>query len=342
MARPVVSPNRVWISCEPGESKAATFMIERAPAASNLTASLRGGDGIVSLTEVVVQQRFLRPMTEEEINELPPRPPSIREQARRNGKVEEIFEVGRSKGSTPLSVPADALVLFSLSIAAPAQFVPDIVDAHLVIAAAEWEPVEAPLHALIGRAAITPQIAPPNIGRVVEPGEVSTYTVVIESAPSATKMVAFVESGESIIDVKNMIAFNMVLRPMTEEEIEQLPPHPPSIREQARREGAVEYVEAARSDGSRPLPVNRGQLVTIDVKFAPPRRDFPLSKNARLVVDAPTWHRMEIELRMVVGVIEAELSTPHVMARQGGRADLEVTLSSRQGRDGRGVWTRHG
>jgi hypothetical protein len=331
MARVLVTPNRVWASCEPGETKTGGVMIQRAPAASNLTASITGGEGMVTLREVVVYQRFERPMSEEEIRELPAFPPSIRENARRNGRIEETTEFGRSDGTTVLSVPADAQVSFAVAIAAPAQHVPDVVDAQLRISAREWDPIDAPLHILVGRASITPQVIPANVGRVVEPGEESAYTVMIESAPSSTKMVAFVENGESFIDVKNMIALRTVRRPMTEEEIAELPPFPSSVRERARREGSIEFVEAARSLGDKPLVVERGQLVTVDVRFAPPARDFPLSKNARLVIDSPTWHRVEIPLRMVVGVLRAELSSPEVTVRQGGRGDLDVTLTSVQG-----------
>lgn len=331
MSHPVPSPAQLWIRLEPGESKPAQFTIESAPTAAAVSASVVGAEGLVTLSQMVVDQRFFRRMTEEEILELPPIPPSIRERARKSGRVEETQEFDRSDGQRAVSVPENARVQIALAISAAAQLAPEIVDSKVVLHATGWDQVSVPVRVVVGRVAMTPEVNPVAAGRVVEPGDTSRFTVAIASAPSDAKVAAFVLNGEGMISLRSVIAFDTLHKQFTEDEILEMPPLPPSIREQARRDGYIEHVETARSLGDMPLMVARGQLVTFELLFTPPLQDFPLTQTTRLVIDAPNWQRTEIPVRLIVGVLDVTLDRPGVRAAQGGSAEFEVTLTLREG-----------
>jgi hypothetical protein len=324
MPRPNITPQILVIKAGPGESRNATLSIHNAPVDTGVTATIQNGSGLITLKEVVAFEKSVRPMTEEEINELPPFPPSIREKARREGVV-DYTEFGRTDGITPLSVPADASVEFHLVFLASPESISNLVNASLVITAAAWDRVEVPIHFLVGNAITIPAVAPDTVNVVAEPGQAQTYDVIIASAPSSTAMLAYVEDGGAIIGVKQAIAFRTIKKEYTEEEINELPP---SERDKARRDGYIEYQEAARSLGSTPLAVEKNQLVKISVEFAPPLQGFPDAATATLVIDAPVWQTTRVPLSLIVGKIAVSLSTDSITANKVLGADMTVTLTS--------------
>jgi hypothetical protein len=324
MPRPNITPEILSIKAGPGESRNATLSIREAPADTRVIATIKDGGGLVTLKEVVAFEKSVRPMTDEEINELPPFPKSIREKARREGVV-DYTEFGRTDGITPLSVPWDASVEFHLEFLASPQSIPNLVNASLVITGATWDRVEVPIHFLVGKAITIPAVAPDKVNFIAEPGQAQTYDVIIASAPSSTTMLAYVEDGGPIIGVQRAIAFRTVKKAFTQEEINELPP---SMRDKARRDGYLEFQEAARSLGSTPLAVEKGQLVKISVEFAPPLQGFPDGATATLVIDAPVWQSTQVPLSLIIGKIAVSLSTDSITAKQGLGADMTVTLTS--------------
>jgi hypothetical protein len=94
VARPSVDPTHVCLKAEPGETHAPAVFIAEAPSASEVTASIIPANPLMRILQLVAFRQVRRPFTEEEINELPPSPPSIREKARRNGTL-ETQEAGR-------------------------------------------------------------------------------------------------------------------------------------------------------------------------------------------------------------------------------------------------------
>ena len=91
------------------------------------------------------------------------------------------------------------------------------------------------------------------------PGEVREQSVVIDKTPGAGPVTARIDVGGSAFAVTGISAYQAIRREFTEEEILELPPYPPSIRENARRNGKIEYTEAAVGDGSIPVPVGARQ-----------------------------------------------------------------------------------
>src|SRR5690606_478522 len=109
----IAQPSSICLTVAPGGTGSAVAYIASAPTDAKITASVRGGDSLVALTLVTVQGVVRRPASEAEIMELPPIPPSIREQARREG-IEGYQETGRSEGGGPLDVTARSKIDFFL------------------------------------------------------------------------------------------------------------------------------------------------------------------------------------------------------------------------------------
>src|SRR5262245_25111860 len=113
MATPLVQPTCGCLRAEPGEVRTIHFTIAKAPSSAQVTASVVGGAPHVKLKQIVAQELVTRFMTAEEIAELPPFPPSIRQNALANG-ITEFQEVGRSETGGPLTVPPSAQVRFQV------------------------------------------------------------------------------------------------------------------------------------------------------------------------------------------------------------------------------------
>jgi hypothetical protein len=121
------------------------------------------------------------------------------------------------------------------------------------------------------------------------PGQ-TRQSITIRDAPMDAGVTAAIPAGPFVVD--EIVIFQQVLRPFTEEEIEQLPPHPPSIREKAREQGGFVTEETARSDGTTPLPVPAGATVFVTVRLA--TKDAPDIAATTLVLDGASWGRIEV------------------------------------------------
>jgi hypothetical protein len=174
-------------------------------------------------------------------------------------------------------------------------------------------------------------VVPETIRAALAPGEATTPFVTIDAAPSGGTLIACVLNGGGVIRLDHVITFTSVRRELTEEEINQLPAYPPSIREDARRAGFLETVESGRSNGVQPLPVATGQMVQLHLAFAVPRRGFPNMTEATLVIDSPRWKRTEVPLRLTAGYMQVEVVSGPVTISQGGNAEIVVSVFSWSG-----------
>src|SRR5262245_10334676 len=132
MSRPSVEPTSICLKVEPGEIHSATVTIAKVPTDADVTASIVNGTSLIILKQIIAYELVQRTFTEEEINELPTFPPSIRENAR-NGLVTEQVEVARSDGNMPLAVSAGFMVQFQLEFSAPQEPVQEFTAATLLI-----------------------------------------------------------------------------------------------------------------------------------------------------------------------------------------------------------------
>jgi hypothetical protein len=314
--RPVVRPAVLCLKTEPGVSCHGHVAIDSAPAAASVTASIVGGNSLLDL-ELIAFKHVSRPYTAEEIAELPPNPPSVREKAQESGVIVEEEETGRSDGSEPLAVAVgDALRA------------PDTTSATLLLDGTGWEHVEVPVFLLIGKPVFVPAVEPTAIHRAAEPGETFTQDVVITPMKTGAKMVAFIDAGAGVIRLVRMTAFRPVKKGYTAEEINELSPLQQGVPGYPLPTEYVEYQEAARSDGRTPLPVTAGSLVRLYVEFAAPLVGFPDVTITNLTIDAANWQRVQIPLKLIIGKITASISADALTVRQGETAALDVSLTS--------------
>jgi hypothetical protein len=239
-------------------------------------------------------------------------------------------ETGRSNGVTSLAVAAGATVQVTVAIAG--QRTPDVAAATLLIEGASWGRVEVPVVVLPGNATTVAACVPSVILLAAKPGEVVAPRVSVFEAPEAATVVALLAHGGPVIGIKYAIAMERVRRMFTEEEIAELPPLPPSIREDARRNGYFEYHETGRAGAGTPLPVARGDELQVYLEIAPPEAGAPDVAMDTLVIEATTWQRIEIPVQVAIGNMRAVLSTDSITVRQGEEsAGLELVLTSLAG-----------
>lgn len=325
MVRPVFNPDVLSHQVAPGDTLRVSTTLASAPSAARFAPSLRNGEGFVRVLETQVFQVVTRPYTEEEIRELPPR---MREEARRNGRVEERVLFERAEGQSFVAVETGQTVEILLELSVPPQTLEHITAATLVVESPAWETVELPVFCVIGRASYIPVVEPEIVRAALMPGESKSAIVVIPAAPSGDSLIACIVNGRGVIRLTHVIAFTTVRRDYTEEELREMPPW---LREELRREGYLEQVERSRSNGTQPLAVAAGEMVHVYLDLTAPPRGFPEVTEASLVIDSPRWQRRQTIARLNIGRMAVELSTESVSISQGGTAEIVVSAQSLAG-----------
>ncbi|WP_436728910.1 COG1470 family protein [Streptomyces sp. URMC 128] len=296
----------------------------------DVTVGIDGGDGTIKVQLVRVSEFFERPFTEAEILDLSAFPPSIRENARRYGRVAEEIELARGDGATPMTVPGQATLSITLSASLNGTSTA-VVSGRLIVDSTSWGPVTAPVFCLVGDPNRLPSVEPDAIKCSLEPGQSVTRQVVISETPSSTSVLAYIAGGDKYFRLKSIVALRSVQLPYTEEEILDLPPYPPSIRENARRYGHVEYQESGRTNGPGTLQVAVGSVLRFDIECVAPHPHFHDRKTATLMIDAPDWQRVEAHLEVIAGKIDVSLIPSALTVRQGGTGQITATFGSVSG-----------
>ena len=327
---PVAQPSSICVTVAPGGIGSAVAYIASAPTDATVTASIRGGDSLVTLKLVTVQGVVRRPASEAEIMELPPFPPSIREQARREG-IEEYLETGRSDSGGPLEVTAQSKIDFFLECFAAEKGAPPAVTATLVIESTGWGTIEIPVVVLTGSPTVAHTVVPDELSRCLEPGEVYTTHVAIDRALASGYVMAHVPDSWGYMRVRQVIVQQPVRKEFTPQELEELPPYPPSIREEAAKHGYVVYQEVARAGSAEPVAVGLGHMVLVEVEFSATQPDPPELVTSRLFIEGTTWRRIEVPLTLTVANLVTVLPVTSLSVRQGESAQLPVELTSAAG-----------
>jgi hypothetical protein len=330
MAKPTVEPNQVCVRTVAGNSLTRIVSIAKAPSAADVTVSIKNGGSLITLEGLSAFRLVHRAFTEQEIMELPPNPPSIRLTARKNGVI-DAEEVATSDGTSPLEVSAGFQLQIRLRFSAPAQQAPEVTRATLVIEATTWEKVEIPLVLLVGTPTFSPTVEPGTIRRAAEPGETVTTGFAIRDIKQPSTIMVHVEDGGTVVRLKRVRVLRPIKKQFTEAEILELPPFPASIRQDARRNGYVEYREVTSGGSCSPLNVNKDLIVSGELEFAAPTKNPPLSVSATLVIEGTTWYRVDVPLFLVIGKITMVPSSSNITLRQGEDGDIGLTLTSEAG-----------
>ena len=320
-------PATVVFDTTPGESRVRVTQVWPAPADSGVTALIDGDPSFV-VDGVKVLEQVLRPLSDEEIEQLPAFPPSIRERARKEGGF-VWQETASSDGTTSVPVPEGGSVQIAVGMAFQQE--PKIAAATLVLEGASWERTEVPIVALSTTPTVVAECVPSDISKVVAPGETATPYVSVYRAPETATVLPVLTRGSSV-RIKHALAYEGERREFTEDEIAQLPPHPPSIREDARREGYIEYHETGRAAAGTPLRVPWGAMLQVHLEIAVPAAGAPDFVTDKLTIHSTTWRRMEVPVRLELAQIDVVVTSGSVSVRQGQESEaVDVVLASLAG-----------
>jgi hypothetical protein len=171
-------------------------------------------------------------------------------------------------------------------------------------------------------------VVPESIHLVVAPTEIREPSVVIDKTPASGPVVAHIEGGAPGITLVYVIAYRPVRQAFTPEEIEELPPFPPSIRQNARNRGYIDYEETGRSDGTAPLAVVAGHRILVGLRFSGDAADVPEETSATLVIEGANWGATSVPLYMLIADLSIELLTTAIEVRQAEETFLPVRVIS--------------
>jgi hypothetical protein len=170
-----------------------------------------------------------------------------------------------------------------------------------------------------------PIVEPVQIQRAAQAGETVTQDFIVNIVPNGT-LTCSILNGESIFRLKYLVAYQPERKEFTEEEINELPPFPTSLRQKARLNGYLVYNEIQRVGPNQPLTVWNGLLVKGEIEFAP-SKNYPLGGvSAVLAIDTNQGRYAEIPLLLIVGTIQIDYAVP-VYAHQGQKTRLPVTVT---------------
>ena len=324
-----IEPDTLCVQLQPGEARLEAVTIGPVASAQRWSAALVDKEDFANITRLLEVRTFRRPATEEEIRELPPIPPSIREHARRHG-IDEREEIEHPPG-TPVSLDAKSSLIVWIQFSAPIETVEGIRIGRLALKSGPDTGFDVAIFCVVGRAVATPTIEPAQIRVALRPGETATRSAMIAHVPTSDRVIATVIGGRGMIRVSHLVATREVRRPATPEELADLPP---ALRELVEREGFIEYEEVARSDGKTPLNVNAGTQLFANVEFGSPTHDMREIVDALLVIDSPRWQRATVPLRMMCGEIGVRLENDAVTVTQGKSTEILATISCPSGPGG--------
>jgi hypothetical protein len=118
----------------------------------------------------------------------------------------------------------------------------------------------------------------------------------------------------------------------TDEELQEFPPFPPEIRKQAAKEGWIEYHEASRAPGDKPIEVPASARVRVELEVSTPHTNAPDWVAGTLRILSTSWHRVEVPIYVAIARFEAEPLTDRVNVVQGVASDpFKVLLTSAAG-----------
>jgi hypothetical protein len=311
----------------PGHPATGSVTIRSAPEDAGVTASIAPGPFAVQ--SVTVSEKVFEPLTEEEIEEIYPGfPPSIRHQKARQKGGDFVKQTDQSDGATPIAVAAGARVVVTIAFAPTA---PGLAHGTLVLTGQSWGRVEVPVLAAAGASLARPVVSQDQLGLVVPPGGAATPSLTV-FAPPATTLLATVDGTEDVVRITDVVVLVGEHHDFTDEELQEFPPLPSEVREQAAKEGWIEYHEASRAPGGTPIDVPAGARVRLGLQVSAPATNAPDWVAGTLRILSTSWQRVEVPIYVAIARFEAVPLTDRVSVVQGVASDpFHVVLTSSAG-----------
>lgn len=322
-------PNVIVGKLAPSDSFTTEIIIEHAPGDRAAVARIESGNDVARVIRMVTFREIRVPYTEEEIAELPPHPPSIREKARREGRIEQVESSSVSEGSA-LPVAVGAQVMVSIEVTSPAKS-GRINKATLVLSGEAWERTEIPIVAITGTSGADAMFFPDRIVSAVIPGAIRRDTITVPTAPSAAMAVALLDPASPHIRIASVTAFRAERREFTSEELQELPE---ALREQMKREGYVVHIETASVPANTEIAVPFGGQLQVTVETTAPVSGETDWAGSTVRIEATTWRRISANLSYIFGNVIPSLSAESIVVRQGQESDpITLNLASTGGPD---------
>lgn len=324
MVEIVPEPASVVINTAPGQPRTGGVQMWSVPPDPGVTATVEG-DPAFRVTEVILVEHVLRPLSALEQAEL-----LLNRRGDHQQVVPEI--TATTDGTRPLEVPTGEHggpdLRVNVELAAGAD--PALAAATLVVTGTSWGRIEVPLLALRSTAAVPVQLVPDAVSASARPGDVLT-PVVAAVAPEDATVLATLQRG-TFVRIVGATAFAPVHRELTDDEIDRLEPHPPSIRADARRDGELIWLEAGRAAAGEPLAVPAGARYQVALEVTVPATGAPIQIVDFLNVHATTWQRASARIQIEIADLDVVPSADVVRVRQGEEGEsYTVALHLRHG-----------
>lgn len=322
------SPDVICARLTPGATEVQSVQVTRFAATGLLSVQVVGVNSLVRVGEVVVSELRRRPMTTDEIAELPPEPPEVREDARLYGFVEENHVVVVGTGTASVPVGPGREVEVRLICEAPPDAPESWHEGRLAVHLAGSAAGEVPLHLAVGARHTEPQPSPEGVHIVMEPGDEDQGDVWITQAPSkATLRACLIDAAPPIRSVEIGVSREVHLTFEEAQRLGLLVDMDADELELVREHGYLSVQEVARAAGTAPkVEVGYGDQVWVGVNLAAPEGSGGW-RRAVLALVAPEWEPVYVPIDVFVEDIAVTLEEDSFNLSQGGGVDLVVTVS---------------
>ena len=314
---PDVQPASLAIQTPPGTSATGTVTIDDPPADPAVRATVSGTG--LTLSSIGVTTSVWYEYTDQDILDLPE---SQRAAAR---KAHGYWTPSTTDVdvTVPVVVPAKASIAVTVAVSSA---VPGITVGTLTLTGATWGVVEVPVLAVVGTQGAHAVSSFDPVGLLCQPGDNPTPSVTIQAPPPTSALARLAAGGDPAISIGQVT----VLMPQRHEwDPDELLDLPESMREQAKKDGWIDWHPYANGGADTVFEVPAKGIVEVMLAIAVPAQNPPDELTATLQLYATGWQTSEIPIRVVVSDFAAVPLTDRVFVPQGGTsAPFGVALSS--------------
>jgi hypothetical protein len=153
-------------------------------------------------------------------------------------------------------------------------------------------------------------------------GETTHGEFVVQRALPGGQIVATLDGDASVFQLREIVATEQILEPLSDEEFEQLPP---ALRTEENR-FALRFVEFSRAGNQEPLSVQPGLMVRGIVDCTAPPDLPPTTHTATLRIDG-LGEAAEMPITFVTAGVQVEFPKGPIVARKGQSVSIPVRVT---------------